>query len=231
MVRKVTAEQTERLFAFTRQHFVEHYDLQAELVDHLANAIETKLAEDSSLDFETVLQQEFKKFGVFGFMEVVEKRQAALTKRYYKLLWVYFKMFFRLPRIMLTLAAIGITYKLLIWQPLLYLALLLIILPLSAVKLFLMNRKYKAKVKATGRRWLMEDLIFRCGGTGIYLYIVIQFLRLDIAEAASPLVYLGASTVLVLLMLYDYIVLYVIPSKAEDHLKAVYPEYNLEITQ
>ena len=28
------------LYAFTRKHFVEHFDLQTELVDHLANGIE-----------------------------------------------------------------------------------------------------------------------------------------------------------------------------------------------
>ena len=37
---KLSAEQIERLYQFTRQHYVEYYDLQTELVDHLANAIE-----------------------------------------------------------------------------------------------------------------------------------------------------------------------------------------------
>ena len=30
----------ESLYQFTRDHFVEYYDLQTELVDHLANSIE-----------------------------------------------------------------------------------------------------------------------------------------------------------------------------------------------
>lgn len=37
---KLSAQQIDQLYAFTRQHFVEWYDLQSELVDHLANAIE-----------------------------------------------------------------------------------------------------------------------------------------------------------------------------------------------
>jgi hypothetical protein len=37
---KLTVQQVEHLYAFTRQHYVEWYDLQSELVDHLANAIE-----------------------------------------------------------------------------------------------------------------------------------------------------------------------------------------------
>jgi hypothetical protein len=35
MNRTITPEETEKLFAFCRQHFVYHYDLQVELVDHL----------------------------------------------------------------------------------------------------------------------------------------------------------------------------------------------------
>jgi hypothetical protein len=36
MNRTITPEETEKLFAFCRQRFVYHYDLQVELVDHLA---------------------------------------------------------------------------------------------------------------------------------------------------------------------------------------------------
>lgn len=37
---QLTKEQIQSLFTFTKQHFVEWYDLQCELVDHLANDIE-----------------------------------------------------------------------------------------------------------------------------------------------------------------------------------------------
>ena len=37
---KLTEEQIQQLYKFTRQHYVEHYDVQTELVDHLANDIE-----------------------------------------------------------------------------------------------------------------------------------------------------------------------------------------------
>jgi hypothetical protein len=43
---KLTIEQIDRLSLFTRQHYVEWYDLQSELVDHLANAIETQWQEN-----------------------------------------------------------------------------------------------------------------------------------------------------------------------------------------
>lgn len=227
--RIITAQHTEQLYAFTRKHFVEYYDLQTELVDHLANAIEAKWEQQPHLDFETALQQEFKKFGVFGFMDVVEQRQGALTKKYYKLLWSHFKGFFKLPKIVLTLAGIGITYQLLLLEPLVYMIILLGLIVGSMVRLYKLNRHYKKKVKQTGRRWLLEDIIFKCGGSTLYLYLAVQFLRLDISDSQSVILYLLASTIVVILIVYDYIVLFEIPSKAEEHLKATYPEYSMEI--
>lgn len=229
--RKITAEQIDRLYAFTRKHFVEHYDLQTELVDHLANAIEAKWQQQPELDFEAALQQEFKKFGIFGFMDVVEQRQGALTKKYYKLIWGYFRQFFKLPKIMLTLTGIGITYRLLLFAPVLYQCILLLVFIFSIIKMILKYRQYKTKVKQTGKKWLMEDLIFRCGGSGLYLYLSAQLIHFNPAETHSALVYLIASAILVLLIIVDYIVLFVIPARAEEHLKATYPEYGLEITK
>lgn len=53
---KLNAEQVERLYAFTRQHYVEYYDLQTELVDHLANAIEEQWQKNPKLSFDAALQ-------------------------------------------------------------------------------------------------------------------------------------------------------------------------------
>lgn len=39
---KLSTEQIDYLYQFTRNHYVEYYDLQTELVDHLANAIEAQ---------------------------------------------------------------------------------------------------------------------------------------------------------------------------------------------
>lgn len=37
---KLTKTQIQNLYTFTKNHFVEYYDLQTELVDHLVNDIE-----------------------------------------------------------------------------------------------------------------------------------------------------------------------------------------------
>jgi membrane-associated protease RseP (regulator of RpoE activity) len=109
---KLTVEQIDRLYQFTRQHYVEYYDLQTELVDHLANAIEEQWQENPKISFEDALQIEFKKFGVFGFMNVVEQRQSALNKKYSKMVWNELKGFFSIPKIIGTISAIGIVFYL-----------------------------------------------------------------------------------------------------------------------
>ena len=109
---KLSSEQIERLYLFTRQHYVEYYDLQTELVDHLANAIEEQWQQNPKLSFEEALQIEFKKFGVFGFMDVVEQRQSALNKKYNKLVLNELKTFFSVPKIIGTISAIGIVFYL-----------------------------------------------------------------------------------------------------------------------
>ena len=110
---KLTPEQIDRLYQFTRQHYVEWYDLQTELVDHIANAIEQQWQENPKISFEDALQMEFKKFGIFGFMDVVEQRQLALNKRYNKIVWQHFKAFFSIPKIIATFSAVLIFFYML----------------------------------------------------------------------------------------------------------------------
>ncbi len=110
---KLIPEQIDQLYTFTRQHYVEWYDLQSELVDHLANAIETELEENPKLTFDEALSKEFQKFGVFGFMDVIEEKRKSLGKKYNLIIWHHFKAFFRIPKIILTASTIGIVYMIL----------------------------------------------------------------------------------------------------------------------
>ena len=82
MNQTITQEQTERLFKFCREHYVYHYDLQVELVDHLASSIEEQWETDPTLSFDKALWKTFRKFGVTGFSKVKEQKQKELRKKY-----------------------------------------------------------------------------------------------------------------------------------------------------
>jgi hypothetical protein len=100
----LTENQVEALFRFCEKKFVRQYDLQVELVDHLAERIEEEMAADPRLSFDEALQKVYKGFGIFGFAHIVQDRSNMLYKRNNKLWWSQVKAFFVLPRIVLTLS-------------------------------------------------------------------------------------------------------------------------------
>ena len=100
--KKLTTEQIESLFDFCKKHYVPYYDLQVELVDHLASAIESKWELQPDLSFESALNKTFGAFGVSGFSSIRMEREKALLKKYRHMLWQYFGQFFKLPKILLT---------------------------------------------------------------------------------------------------------------------------------
>ncbi|HDR50533.1 MAG TPA: hypothetical protein ENN90_02775 [Mariniphaga anaerophila] len=103
MNRTVTPEETKKLFEFCREHFVPQYDLQVELVDHMASSIEEQWKTQPDLPFDKALGITFKKFGVYGFSRIKNKKQRELRRRYRRLLFVMLKDFYRWPKIILTL--------------------------------------------------------------------------------------------------------------------------------
>ena len=100
---KLTKNQIDELYKFTRKHYVYHYDVQSELVDHLANDIEKIWEQTPNLSFEDAKNNSFKKFGIFGFMDVIEAKQKQMNKRYKHIMWRFFKEWFTLPKVTTTI--------------------------------------------------------------------------------------------------------------------------------
>lgn len=230
---KLTVKQIEHLYQFTRQHYVEWYDLQTELVDHLANAIEFLWQENPNLSFEEALQIEFKKFGVFGFMDVVEERQKALSKKYNKLVWHHFKAFFSVPKIMLTAFLIfSLFYLIKTFHFIEFIYIIFVIaLIITFISLYYSNKKIKKRKQKTGKIWLFEQVIFGYGSFSGVLMLPFHFLNLFSNNQSSFLqndyILFGLSFLSISILLMTYIIIKIIPSKAEEYLRVTYPEYSL----
>src|SRR5665647_56724 len=95
----LTNKQIEYLFDFCRQHFVQYYDVQVELVDHLANAVEVEMVADDKLSFEKAVEKIHRSFGVMGFAPLVAEKQKIAKKQSRKLFWNIFKNQFHWPKI------------------------------------------------------------------------------------------------------------------------------------
>ena len=225
---KLTKEQIQQLYKFTRQHFVEYYDVQTELVDHLANDIEQIWKTQPKLSFEDARNISFKKFGVFGFMDVVGERAKALNKKYWKLVWDIFKQFFNIPHIL-----ISITLFLAIWlsfhvfsSKILFVTISITGILILGIKLYFLNQEKKNRFKETNKKWILEEYVYNIGGGIGFINLFIQMVNLS-PESFSNTVMIIASVILTAFILLIYITSFVLPSKIEEILLKQYPEYKL----
>ena len=158
---KLTESQIESLYQFTRQHYVEYYDVQVELVDHLANDIEQIWEQQPGLSFNDARDKSFKKFGVFGFMNVVESKEAQMTKKYFKLVLKFAKEWLSLPKIILTLLLLFGFYQLqkFTFGYEIYIGVFLLVIVAQFFMLFNNSRKLKQNQKQTQKKWLFEHVL------------------------------------------------------------------------
>lgn len=81
MNRTITIAELKQIFQFLEHKRLRHYDLQVEMADHLATAIEQQWVENTQLPMKEALELEYRKFGRFGFSKLVEKRHKSLSKQ------------------------------------------------------------------------------------------------------------------------------------------------------
>lgn len=108
MKKELTPLQIEKLFEFCSKHFVHYYDVQVELVDHLANAIEDKIEKQKEVSFEIALEEVHKGFGYKGFAGFVQAKEATMYQQNKKLRWKLFLQYFTFPKIAFTTFLIAV---------------------------------------------------------------------------------------------------------------------------
>lgn len=80
---KLSAEQIAQIKSWISKRGFTHTDVQYEILDHVASAIEEKMGEKPELSLEKAFELVHRSFGVYGFAEVEE----AITSRLNKELW------------------------------------------------------------------------------------------------------------------------------------------------
>ena len=230
---KLTETHIQELYTFTRKHFVYHFDVQTELVDHLANDIENIWEEHPKLSFQDAQDKSFKKFGIFGFMDVIEAKQKQMSKRYRKILWRFFKEWFTIPKIVVTISIFFAFFMLLQIQfsEYIFLATLLILIILEMRIVYKVRKLHKEKVVKKDKIFLLESLIgdTKNGNTGFTFMNLFNIIHLTNFNFSALHMYwvLVISIVLTLLCILFYVSNYIIPQKAEELLIETYPEYKL----
>ena len=230
---KLTENQIEALYKFTRQHFVYHYDVQTELVDHLANDIEQIWEENPKFSFEEARDKSFKKFGIFGFMDVIEAKEKQMNKRYWKLIWRFTKEWFSIPKIIITISLfLGILLLIQIKNSEYFiLTFLAVAVFFEMFTIYLNREKQKKREEKNEKIFLLEAMISttKNGYTGflfINLFNFVNLTRLDFSSYAIHWLILIALITTLLIIIF-YVSNYVLPEKAEELLQETYPEYKL----
>lgn len=227
---QITDNHIQQLYKFTRQHYVEHYDVQTELVDHLANDIEEIWKENPKLTFEQARNKSFKKFGIFGFMDVVEAKQKQMNKRYRNIIWRFMKEWFSIPKIILTIFCFYFFYLLMTLNiDSTFLSIFMLCLAVLDVYYSIkLNQKAKKKFKSKDKKYLLEDIIFRAGAfSSLIIFSNLFQLSTFLENTTSIIGKSFVATLITIAIIYSYITLIVLPKKADELLQEAYPEYKL----
>ncbi|WP_397444813.1 hypothetical protein [Polaribacter sp. R77954] len=230
---KLTDLQIENLYKFTRQHYVYHYDVQTELVDHLANDIEDIWEEHPKLSFEQARDKSFKKFGIFGFMDVIEAKQKQMNKRYRKILWRFFKEWFTMPKVVTTFAIFLSLFLVLKikYSEYILLGLLFVLMTFDLIKQTKSRKKQKKKVQTNQKIFLLEAMIGQTKNgftsiTFVNIFNLVNLTKVSFSSLDNNWLLLIAFCATLLLILF-YVANYLIPQKAEELLQETYPEYKM----
>ncbi len=100
-MRQITQAETQELFNLIERHAIQYYDVQIEIVDHYASAIEEIWEKEPDLSFLDAQKRIYRKFWDFKTLEAEKKK--ALEKGYEKQLFGELKSWLKLPKIILTL--------------------------------------------------------------------------------------------------------------------------------
>lgn len=228
---KLNNSQINQLYKFTQKHYVDWYDVQTELVDHLANGIELHLEQNPNSTFESALDSEFKKFGVMGFSDVIEEKTKALNKHYRLLVWEYFKDFFKLPKIILTVFLIWIYFELfqLIpnknWMVIPTFAILFVTPTVFFINL---TKQIRRTEHHTNKKWLFNSISLQLGGLihvlSIGLYSGVFFESISNWPTLLQLLF---SIAAVLFGMIIYISIFIVSPKLRKDMAKQHPEYKL----
>lgn len=230
---KLTTKHIQQLYKFTRKHYVEHYDVQTELVDHLANDIEEFWQAQPDLSFIEARDKSFKKFGIFGFMDVIESKQKQMNKRYWKIIWRFAKEWFTIPKIIVTILCF-LTVLAVIQIPsadYFILGGLLFAVTFEMIAIYKIKKKHKKKEKNKEKIFLLEAMIgtSRNGYSGLVFINLFNFVNLTRFELYTYSMFwqITISILVTALIILFVITNYVLPQKAEELLQETYPEYKL----
>ena len=218
--RKIRNEEIKLLDEFCRKKDVVYVDLRLEMIDHLADSIEELWLENPKLSFPKALQTVYKRFGIFGFLDVVGEHQNKMTKRYLRLFWKTILEVIAWPRIVgFVLFTLALYQSMVRFYSMRQVGLGMLVL-VSVVGIIYNVKQYlrNKKILANEFTVLMRSPILGIMWSGYFLLQIIPRPNIWSAEKLdSPWAPL-AITILVIGSIVFFIASYIIQYKTQDEL-------------
>jgi hypothetical protein len=178
---ELSKEQIDQLFKFTEKKYVRWYDLQVEIVDHLATKIEELITKEPALSFESALQRVYTGFGIFGFAMIVREKERALEISTRRIWWKAVGQFFTWPKIAFTACLFMTTQQL--YQMVNIEVLQIVFLAVYVVTEMVLRRKTNRTSNANKKLLLLQY------GTYESSFFIYQLILVSGKSAVSPYVF------------------------------------------
>ncbi|MEO8819359.1 MAG: hypothetical protein ABI267_08845 [Ginsengibacter sp.] len=172
----LSEQQIQSLFTFCEKHFVKYYDVQVELVDHLANAVELEMQKDPKISFEKALEKVHQSFGVMGFAPLVAEKQAAAEKQSRKLFWHLLKGQFGWPKVLAFFVVTAILFSIFTFDNSLMNSFSFVIVFLCWPVLLVSLLRIRRELGKTGKKFLIVNFSW----ISILLFLPIYSLNISI---------------------------------------------------
>jgi hypothetical protein len=231
MNRKLTKEEVAVLFYFCENEGVCDYDLQIELVDHLASHIEDQWKTDPEIEFETAVENLYSKFGWKEFRKLETQMKRQLKRKFRRMLWQNFLEYFRLPKIAVTFIIMVSVFSVLRVTENNSLAIIILTIPFSLVSLYyafiLFPKKIKVKTTHNKSFMILKYLESKSTLTGSIIQLplfAITFSRVfKYTNTISEEILISAIISILTVFLYGYF--FFLPKKIRMYFMLHYSEF------
>jgi hypothetical protein len=171
----LTNEEIAELYKYCERKKIVYYDIQIEIVDHIASAIEDRLKSNPNLSFKQALEEVHSSFGSFGLKKIVDSKTSAMGRQYGRIRRQLVRSYFTFPKIALTFLLVVVCITMERVLPAFVLSYVLIVMGSFILYSFVQNEILKRKLrKQQTRKLLMTDSQYFDFGF-IYLILMFQF--------------------------------------------------------
>lgn len=115
MHKQLDKTEIKEITQFLKENGVKHYDIQLEMVDHFASAIEVKWTEyPENWNLKLKILDIYNPIGQKGFEKIVSEKMGAANRKAYNYAFSLIKQFFKLPQIIFSVLIIIFIFELLL---------------------------------------------------------------------------------------------------------------------